>query len=147
MQASEAQVPVPTSTTSHETTCIGAPIDAVWHLFRDFKFDQLAPGGIKSVKFLDGQAGLVGSMVEIVYGDDTTWSVRVTEISDKYHRICFDLVMAEPAAKVSSVETEIQLSPCTFDETTFVSWTTDFSNDCDANTIQDSKYKKHDMFK
>ena len=28
----------------------------------------------------------------------------------------------------------------------FIKWTTDFSNDIDANVIQDQKYKKHDFF-
>ena len=145
MEASEASVP--TSTTSQETTCICTQMDNLWHLFRDFKFDQLAPGRVKSVVYIDGQAGLVGSTVAITYQDESVWTVRITEISDKYHRICFDLITTTPASTVSSVETEIQLTPCTFDNETFVSWTTEFSNDCTANTIQDSKYKKHDMFK
>ena len=89
----------------------------------------------------------MGSTVAIYYVDDSCWCVRITEISDKYNRICCDLVSAEPNIKVSSIETEIQLESCTFDNCTCVFWTSEFSNDCDANTIQDSKFKKHDFFK
>ena len=95
---------------------------------------------------MEGQPGLVGSTVAIYYSDQSCWCVRITEISDKYNRICFDLIKAEPATNVSSIETEIQLHSCSYDNNTCVIWSTEFSNDCDANTIQDSKYKKHDFF-
>ena len=79
----------------------------------------------------------MGSTVAITYKDDSCWCVRITEISDKYHRICYSLVNAEPPVKVSSVECEIQLNACTYDNCTCMTWTTEFSSDCDANMIQD----------
>ena len=89
---------------------------------------------------------MVGSNVAITYSDGSRWEVNVSEISDKYHRMCFEVVNAEPNVQCSSIQTEIQLHSCTYENSTCIRWTTEFSNDADANLIQDQKYKKHEFF-
>jgi len=45
--------------------------------------------------------------------------------------------MAEPAVNVTSLQAEIRLLRVSDNNTTFLIWTTEFSNDVDAITIQD----------
>ena len=94
-----------------------------------------------------GSPGMVGSNVEITYCDGSTWVVKVTSICDKYNSIAYEVINTNPVIKIAGVETEIQLFPCSFENTTFVRWTTEYSNDATASVIQDAKYKKHEFFK
>ena len=78
---------------------------------------------------------MVGSNVMITYCDGSRWEVNVSEISDRYYKVCYEMIDAEPYVKVSSVQTEIELYPCTFDNSTFIKWTTEYANDADAVVI------------
>jgi len=57
------------------------------------------------------------------------WSIR--------HFFILYFARAEPAHNATSVQGEIKLLAVTTDQTTFVSWTTEFSNDCDLTVISD----------
>lgn len=48
--------------------------------------------------------------------------------------------------KYTAAEGEIDLQKVTDDDTTFLTWTTVFSNDADAQVMQDQKYKKMEFF-
>ena len=54
--------------------------------------------------------------------------------------------MAEPAISVTSIVGEFILSEVTDDDTTFLTWNTEYSNDVDADFIGDARWKKRDMF-
>lgn len=58
------------------------------------------------------------------------------------HFVGYQVLQTEPAHQVTSIQGRIELQRVTADDTTFVRWTTDFSNDADAAVIQDQKYKK-----
>ena len=137
---------VPTSCSQTESTVLEVPLLTAWKHFRDFKLAELAPNKVSSTEFTDGAAGQVGSLVRLTYADGAVFDVRITEISDKYHRIAFELINAEPAATASSAETELEFLAITSDDHTFVRWTTEYSNDADASVIQDQKYKKQEFF-
>jgi hypothetical protein len=68
------------------------------------------------------------------------------ELSDIRRTVGYEVVATEPAHSVSSILGTIHLRPVTEDHTTYVEWTTDFSNDADANVISDQKYKKLEFF-
>ena len=137
---------VPTSSHNTESCCVNAPLEKVWPFFRDFKLHEVAPETVTNMECTSGAAGQVGSIVKISYANGSTWEVMITEISEKYHRICYQLVQAVPSIHCSSVDTEIEFTRCTFENETFFKWTTEFSNDADLQVHQDSKYKKHDFF-
>ena len=88
----------------------------------------------------------LGQVVTIEYGNSTKWVVRVTEFSERHHTVCYEVLSTEPQHSASSINVEISLRRVTDDNSTFVEWTTDFSNDVDASVMQDQKYKKHDFF-
>lgn len=52
---------------------------------------------------------------------------------------------SNPDLSVSSVIHSLNLKRVTANNTTFLEWTTDFSNDATAEVIQDSKFKKLDV--
>lgn len=59
----------------------------------------------------------------------------------------YELLTAEPAITSSSLQGELQFGAVTSDDTTFLRWTTEFSNDADLAVISDQKYKKLEFFK
>lgn len=135
------------STHQFESAVVKTNIGKVWELVRQLKFDTLFPTNVTKTEFTDGQAGLLESVVKVTYKDGSTWSYRINEISDLNHHIGFELVEAEPKVAVSSLHNTIKLLRVTEDNSTYIRWETDFSNDADANVIQDNRFKKLDNFK
>ena len=109
----------------------------VWGNFRNFRFDLLAPDKVTSVEWVDGTPAKVGSCGKITYGAGTTWTVRLTEVSERHHTIAYEIISAEPALHVTSLQAEIKLLRVSDDNTTFLAWTSEFSNDADLGVIQD----------
>mmetsp|Transcript_53516 Transcript_53516/g.61405 ORF Transcript_53516/g.61405 Transcript_53516/m.61405 type:complete len:150 (+) Transcript_53516:29-478(+) len=140
-------VSVVSSTHQFESTVVKAPLGKVWEGFRELRFETLFPSTVTKTEFTEGKAGLLESVVKITYKDGSTWSYRINELSDLNHHIAFELVEAEPKATVTSIHHHIKLLRVTDDNSTYIRWETDFSNDADANVIQDSKFKKVDYFK
>mmetsp|Transcript_53517 Transcript_53517/g.61407 ORF Transcript_53517/g.61407 Transcript_53517/m.61407 type:complete len:149 (+) Transcript_53517:68-514(+) len=140
-------VSVVSSTHQFESTVVNAPIGKIWDSFRELKFETLFSSTVSKTEYTEGKAGLLESVVKITYKDGHTWSYRINEISDLNHYISFELVEAEPKATVTSIHHSIKLMRVTDDNSTYIRWETDFSNDADANVIQDSKFKKVDYFK
>lgn len=140
---------IPTSCTQTESTVLDAPIDKVWAKFRGFAFEGLAPGQVASTSYESGGEGQCGSIIKVVYNDadKTVWKLRIIEFSERKYTIAYELLSAEPAHNATSVQGEIKLLSVTTDQTTFVSWTTEFSNDADLVVISDQKYKKQEFFK
>ena len=137
---------VPTSTNNTESAVLRKSIDEVWGSLRAFKLEVLAPAKVESTSWTDGSEGTVGGLVEVTFKNGSKWTYQVTELSDKHHTLSYRVVVAEPAMEVSSLEGDIQLFRVTQDDTTFIRWSTDFSNDADAEIIQDQKFKKLDFF-
>ena len=137
---------VPTSTNNVESVVLKKPIQDLWSNLRCFKLEALAPNKVESTSWTDGSPGTVGGLVEVCYKNGSKWVFQITEISDKHHTISYRLVVAEPAMEVSSLEGDLTLQRVTADDTTFLRWSTDFSNDADAAIMEDQKYKKLDFF-
>ena len=69
--------------------------------------------------------------------DGAHWELRINEISDVRHSIAYQVISTEPVHQVTSIMGQIVLREVTFDNSTFVEWITDFSNDADATVIED----------
>ena len=136
-------------TSCHQVTSavIPKPIGTVWDALKSFAFEKNLPTHIKSVKFTEGSAKEIGSTFDLEYVDGSVWTYRITEISEKNRTLSYDLIFAQPEITFSSMENTIRLFSVTEDNTTFVSWETDYSNDVNAHVIQDVKFKKLDYFK
>ena len=101
---------------------------------------------MSATEWTDGAAGRVDSTVKLSYANGSTWYYRVTELSERNHTLAYELIMAEPSISVSSIVGEISLQAVTDTDETFVSWSTEYSNDVDAEFIGDARWKKRDMF-
>eukprot|EP00466_Bigelowiella_natans_P002791 jgi/Bigna1/52777/estExt_Genewise1Plus.C_110101 len=133
-----------------ETAIIESSIEKVWKVVRplDFKFlpdvenvEVLASDGDKKQVTSDS----VGGLRKIKY-KKSTQTVKILEISDINYSITYDLIMAEPAVGFSSAVYTIKLQRVTENGSTFMSWSTDFSNDASQEILQDNKYKKLEGF-
>jgi hypothetical protein len=67
-------------------------------------------------------------------------------LNDLAYEVTYEVISSDPAISVTSAIHSIRLRPCTFDSTTLIEWTTDFSNDATQEVIQDSKFKKLEAF-
>ena len=68
------------------------------------------------------------------------------ELSELHQFITVQLIAAEPKIHASSQINTIRLYKVTDNDTTFITWETDFSNDADAEVIEDNKFKKKEFF-
>jgi len=137
---------VPTSCIQTESTVLSCPVSKAWSAFRALSFDKVAPNLVKSV-VVDDFLGVVGGVVTTTYQDGGVWKLRITELSDRNYTIAYEVYETEPAATCTSIQGEIQLQEVTDENSTFLTWTTTFSNDADAQVMADQKYKKLDFFK
>lgn len=67
-------------------------------------------------------------------------------MSDLRHSFGYQVLSTEPAHSATSIQGYVQLRGVTDDNTTYIEWQTDFSNDADAAVIADQKYKKLEFF-
>ena len=67
-------------------------------------------------------------------------------MSERNHTLAYELIMAEPAISVSSIVGELSFEAVTDTDETFIKWTTEYSNDVDADFMGDAKWKKRDLF-
>ena len=137
---------VPCTCTNTESTVINQKIGDLWNKFRHWKFEELAPSIVASTEWTDGASGRVDSTVKVTYVNGAVWYWRVTMLNERDHSIAYELVAAEPSITVSSIVGEISLRAVTDADQTFVQWSTEYSNDVDADFIGDARWKKRDFF-
>lgn len=66
--------------------------------------------------------------------------------SNLRHFLTFEVISCEPASPVTSAIHTIALKKVTSNNSTFIEWTSDFSNDATAEIISDSRFKRLDAF-
>lgn len=130
-----------------ESTVLNVPLGNAWDLLKSFKFNEFFPTNVQAVKFTSGNAHEVGSLFQVSYVDGSTWTFRIIEISESRRALSYELVVAEPEISFSSLVNTIRLFKVTDDNSTFALWESFYSNDVNAHTIQDAKFKKLDCFK
>eukprot|EP01015_Nassula_variabilis_P028978 TRINITY_DN6133_c0_g1_i2.p1 TRINITY_DN6133_c0_g1~~TRINITY_DN6133_c0_g1_i2.p1 ORF type:complete len:175 (+),score=30.39 TRINITY_DN6133_c0_g1_i2:64-588(+) len=138
---------VASSSHQYESVVIPVHVQDLWPHLRNLAFDKLSPKTIKKTEFSLGEPGKVGSQFKWHYTDGAVWEFKILEISDLHYFVTFEAISADPPTQATSIMSTIHLRRVTEDNTTFLTYTTDFSNDADANLIQDLKYKKLDYFK
>jgi hypothetical protein len=137
---------VPTSTTQSESCVIPVSIEKSWGVFKSFKLDKVLPTHLKSSEFVSGGPNQLDSVVRLTYADGAVWQLRINEISDVKHTLGYQVISTEPAHQVTSIIGRFKFHPVTDENQTFLEWTTEYSNDVDANVIIDQKYKKLEFF-
>lgn len=104
------------------------------------------PQKVKSTKFISGGADQIDSVIRIDYTDGAHWDIRINEISYPKYSIGYEVLSTSPPHLATSIQGQILLREITLDNTTYVEWITDFSNDADAGVIEDQRYKKLEFF-
>ena len=128
-----------------ESTVLAQPINKIWEVIKLLDFAKLAPNKYKKIEVENGSVN-VGSLVKVSYKDGTVWTVRILEISEIRHSIAWEVVESTPNISVTSVTNAVKLHKITDNNTTFLEWETEFSNDADVGVIEDNKYKKLETF-
>lgn len=131
------QSTVPTSCTQTESCVLDVNIQKAWETFSSFRFNEMSPNVVSAVEWTSGKPNQLGACAKITYKDGASWIVRFNELSEKHHRIGYELITADPPTECSSVHGVIQLLRITQTGQTFLTWTTEFSNDADLIVIQD----------
>eukprot|EP01006_Ploeotia_vitrea_P009733 TRINITY_DN24132_c0_g1_i1.p1 TRINITY_DN24132_c0_g1~~TRINITY_DN24132_c0_g1_i1.p1 ORF type:complete len:143 (+),score=22.89 TRINITY_DN24132_c0_g1_i1:41-469(+) len=129
---------------SEETCVINAPVEKVWQVIRSM--DLKWTGTVQESKIEEGSENSVPSTRLIKYTDGTEQRYMVTGLSDLARSTSFELVTSEPAVGHSSASHSITVKRVTQNNTSFVSWVTEFSTDAGQEVVQDSKFKKLDAF-
>ena len=137
---------VPCSATNTESCILPIKLENVWGKFRYWKLEEIAPTVVLSSQWTDGAAGRVDSTVKITYTDGSCWYLRVTELSERNTTLAYELIRAEPAISVSSIVGELKFQAVTDEDKTYMKWSTEYSNDVDADFIGDARWKKRDLF-
>lgn len=136
-----------TSCHQTESTVVAQPVGKVWEALKSLLLHKSFPSHVKNVKFTSGSDNEIGSIFEVEYIEGSVWTFRIVEISEKKRRIAYELIGAVPETTFSSMLTTIKVQQVTEDNSTFLTWETDYSNDVNAHVIQDGKFKKLDYFK
>ena len=129
-----------------QSTVLPVNINLAWDAIKNLQLDIIAPDMVSSVAYVSGGEGQVGSQVSISYKSGDVWKLRITEYSERSYTVAYDITETDPAISVTSVSAEFNLFEVTDDDTTYLKWTTTYSNDVDAQIISDQKYKKCDFF-
>ena len=137
---------VPCSCHQVESSIMPLPVDRAWGHFKTFKLEKLLPGKITATNFTSGGPLQIDSIVKIDYADGAHWEIRINELSNIRYSLGYEVINTEPAHLATSIQGQIILRPVTDDNTTYVEWITEFSNDADISVISDQKYKKLEFF-
>ncbi len=137
---------IPVSTHQIESTVLPIPVDKAWTFFKTMKLEKIVPAHVKSTTFTTGGPNQLDSIIHIEYADGAKWDLRINEISDVRYQLGYQVISTEPAHLVTSIVGTIHLRSVTSDNSTYIEWITDYSNDADAIVISDQRYKKQEFF-
>jgi hypothetical protein len=130
----------------YESAIIDLPVEDVWKVIRplDFSFNP----DVVSAK-TEGKDGPtdVGSVRNVIYKDKTSQMIKLVELSDGNRRVSWDLISSSPPNHVMSASYTVQLRKVSASNSTYISWSVDFSNDSTAEVYSDAVYKAKDNFK
>mmetsp|Transcript_47809 Transcript_47809/g.104074 ORF Transcript_47809/g.104074 Transcript_47809/m.104074 type:complete len:144 (+) Transcript_47809:94-525(+) len=130
----------PLSTHQYSSAVIDAPADVVFELIKamNFKWWHLVA---------KTDADKEGGTINICYKDNTIQKIRQLGYSLLDMSVAWEVVESEPAAPTFSAVHTITCHRVTTTNKCFISWSTNFSNDCTPEVIEDAKWKKSDAFK
>jgi len=136
---------VPTSSSVAVATVIEAPLTSVWHQIKLQDFSKWW-SQLTTSEFVKG-ASEEADIVRWTFKDGTKLDVKQEEHSTINHSITYGIVTSSEKLSYTSQLSKITCTAITTGKlagSTFVQWTAEFSNDADADVIQDAKYKREE---
>ena len=85
---------------------------------------------------LTGNPLQIGSTYKIDLVDGKSFTFMIVEISEILRKYTFDMIDCEPKQQFTSMISSIKLTKVTDDQSTILTWTTDFSNDVTPDVIK-----------
>jgi nucleoside-diphosphate kinase len=128
-----------------ESAIIQHPIESVWEQIHHLDFTFIA--AVAKVEVEGKSPDEVGSIRTITYSDKTVQRVKLVELSESERKLSYELIESIPAVSVMSAVHTWRLRRVTHDNSTLFEFTSDFSKDASDSVIQDSKFKKLDLFR
>ena len=135
-----------TSTHQTESAIIEQPISKVWEALKSFDFHKYFPSMVKSLTFSCGSAKEVSSIFDIEFSDNSIWTFGLLEISESKRKISYELIESKPEVIFTGVYNTIKLIKVTDNNSTYIEWSNNFTNDVNSHVILDCKYKKLGCF-
>jgi hypothetical protein len=118
----------------------------VWEILRPLDLSFLPTVATSVVEDRENPAK-VGSVRRVVYKDGTVQLLKLTELHDGTFTLTWDVIMSEPAVSYTSAIHTIRLRRVTASKQTLVEAVSDYSSDSSVAVIQDSRFKKLELFK
>ncbi|GAB5034700.1 bet v1-like protein [Nannochloropsis oceanica] len=136
----------PTAIATHieESHVIPAPITDVWSVIKSMKMETWWSLLDKVTSDSSAPGLSIGSTYTLHFKDGTAWGIVIMEASELHKSVSFELVSSNPSISVSSALHKLSCKPVTATNQSFISWSTDFSNDASADTVLDSRFKKRE---
>jgi nucleoside-diphosphate kinase len=127
-----------------ESALIQYPVESVWELIHHLDFSFIP--NVAKVEVEGKSPDEVGSSRTVHYSDKTVQRVKLVELSESERKLSYELIESIPAVSVLSAVHTWRLRRVTHDNSTLFEFTSDFSKDASDSVIQDSKYKKLELF-
>jgi len=133
------------STRVHESDIINAPIEKVWNAVRPltFAFSHIVQKVALENKAAEAE---VGGVRHVTYKDGTEQHIKLLELSDIDYSVTYEIIESKPPVNYLSAIHTIRLRRVTKKNVTFIEAVSDFSHDASQAVIQDSKFKKLELF-
>lgn len=136
------------SVCARESCVLQVCVDTAWAFLRPFDF-AFMPGIVESIVAEDPdhhQLGEVGSVCNAAYANGDTERIRITEMSERDHRLSYELLSSEPAKLAQGVSTTMQLRPITDRNYSYFEVRTTFSEDIPLQKFIEHKLKLKTLF-
>jgi hypothetical protein len=126
------------------SACVRQPLAKVWHLIKLQDFSSWWSA-------LESSSTASGSDEADVYTwkfkDGTELTIKQEEHSSIDHSITFSIIGSSHSLSYTSSLSKITVSPVTSGahaNSSFVTWSGNFSSDADANAIEDARFKRQE---
>ncbi|KAI9199508.1 uncharacterized protein BJ171DRAFT_518578 [Polychytrium aggregatum] len=127
-----------------ESRVFSTPVQSVWARVRPTTFDWWS-NVVKAE--VEGHADQVGSVRKVTFKDGTVQKLKILELSDLDNFVTYEVIESNPPIDVLAAIHTIRLRKVTFDNSTFVEWTSDFSSGSNTSAVvEDSRFKKREAF-
>ncbi|KAJ1499995.1 hypothetical protein HMI55_004111 [Coelomomyces lativittatus] len=130
-----------------ESIVIHAPIEFVWKQISDSRLGFWTSHVANSEIENKAAPTEVGGVRKLTFKDKTVQKIKLVSYSELDYSLSYEVIESNPSVSYTSALHHFKLYRVTTDQSTFVHWSAEFSNDAGADVVTDTKYKKLDGLK
>eukprot|EP01122_Echinamoeba_exundans_P015515 TRINITY_DN7391_c0_g1_i1.p1 TRINITY_DN7391_c0_g1~~TRINITY_DN7391_c0_g1_i1.p1 ORF type:complete len:168 (-),score=44.98 TRINITY_DN7391_c0_g1_i1:134-568(-) len=122
------------ATRATASAVIALPIEQVWKALREFDFPAKLISTVTGCELTEGSATSVGAVRKVSWTGQ--WKKqRLIELSDLHYTATWELIESEPISETLAAISTLKCIRVTEDNSTVVSWSTDFSSDVPRDLV------------